>query len=494
MADRVLALYFEDNYIRLLVARGKQVERWASVSLDADLISGGLILDEKLVADKVKEIFDVIKHIDKLPSGGKKFRMGKRKIIVGMGGRDSLYRVLSLPVLSDALLEEAVYREAARILPVPLEELYLAYQRIPGNEEETRVFMAAFPKKTTDTLMRTLRMAGVTPHVLDLAPLALCSSVNEPRSIIADSRLDNLNIIVMADRVPQVIRSLALQSEIKTLTENMPTISEEFSRTVAFYNSSHQQEPLDADVPVFVSGDLADSPGTWPALVGRLNSKVSVLPSALEYPEDFPVSDFLVNLGLAAKSLSLEKEPANYSLINLNALPAAYRPQRINPYRAILPVIIVAGVVAVVFLFLTLQNNKSKTKDMEARRDNIASQIISNQQNISAVLEKNRGLQAVIAPLQAATGAFTDKISSLADSRDNTDTDLHTFIALKPGTVTVTKVMYSEKLITINGIASTDEAALGYAKVLRDFGGYEPMIVSSIDYVDGRYGFVLKLK
>lgn len=494
MADKVLTLYFEDNYIRLLVARAKQVERWASVSLDADLISGGLILNEELVADKVKEIFDVVKHIDSQSSGGKKFRMGKRKIIVGMSGRDSLYRVLSLPVLSDTLLEEAVYREAARILPVPLEELYLAYQRIPGNEEETRVFMAAFPKKTTDTLMRTLHMAGITPNVLDLAPLALCSSVNEPRSIIADSKLDSLNIIVMADRVPQVIRSLALQSEIKTLTENMPTISEEFSRTVAFYNSSHQQDPLDADVPVFVSGDLADSPGTWPALVGRLNSTVAILPSILEYPEDFPVSDFLVNLGLAAKSLSLEKETGNYSLINLNALPAAYMPQKISPFRIIVPVVAIAGVVAIVLLWLMLQNSKNETIDLESQKAVIQSSITSNQKNISDLLEENRLLQEAIGPIQAAVKAFTDKLNSLANSREVTDGDLHAFIELKPGNVTVTRVAYNDTIITIDGIAGTDEDALAYAKALRDTGGYDPLIVSSITYSDGRYGFVLKLK
>jgi len=55
---------------------------------------------------------------------------------------------------------------------------------------------------------------------------------------------------------PSVIRSLSLPGEGKSLAENIATINEEFSRTVAFYNSSHQQAPLDSSVPVFVSGDL----------------------------------------------------------------------------------------------------------------------------------------------------------------------------------------------------------------------------------------------
>jgi type IV pilus assembly protein PilM len=138
---------------------------------------------------------------------------GKGKLIVGLSGRDSLYRVISLPILEKSLLPEAVKREAARVLPVALDQLYLAYQRIPGGETETRIFLAAFPKNSTDILLKTLRMAGIAPQILDLAPLALCLSVNEPMSIIADASLDTLNIMVMADRVPQVIRSISLQSE-----------------------------------------------------------------------------------------------------------------------------------------------------------------------------------------------------------------------------------------------------------------------------------------
>ena len=66
----------------------------------------------------------------------------------------------------------------------------------------------------------------------------------------------------------------------------MPTITEEFSRTIAFYNSSHPQDLINADVPVFVSGDLAAEPDTWKALVSNLNSKVAVLPSSIQYPEE----------------------------------------------------------------------------------------------------------------------------------------------------------------------------------------------------------------
>ena len=133
-----------------------------------------------------------------------------------------------------------------------------------------------------------MRLAGIPPRVLDLAPLALCLSVNEPMAVIADVGLNTLNIMVLAERVPQVIRSLSLQGEGRKVSENMATISEEFSRTVAFYNSSHQQAPLGADVPVFVSGDLADAPDTWKAPVGKLNLKLPCCLSPCNTRRIFP--------------------------------------------------------------------------------------------------------------------------------------------------------------------------------------------------------------
>jgi type IV pilus assembly protein PilM len=476
MAERVIALYFEDTGIKLLVAKGRKAEQWASLPLEPGLVVGGVIVDETRVANKVKEIFTTIKNS---PIAG--LVSGKGKLIVGLSGRDSLYRVISLPVLEKSILAEAVRREAGRVLPVSLDQLYLAFQRIPGNENETRIFVAAFPKKATDVLIKTLRLAGVTLRVLDLAPLALCLSLNEPRAIIADARLDNLNIMVIAERVPQVIRSLSLQSEETNVTGNMANISEEFSRTVAFYNSSHQQAPLDSDVPVFVSGDLASAPDTWTELVGKLNSKVAVLPSAIQYPEDFPVNEFIVNLGLATKELGLEKEPGNYSLVNLNALPASALPKPINPYRIIVPVVAVVGIVSVFYLWNTWQTTKKETTALQSQLTSNQNQITNNNKALAALTEQNRLAQTEIQPIIDAANVFNTKLTGITAARTLMDNEVHQIIALKPTAVNLTGMNYSADGKMVTGSAENAADILSYAQALRDSGAFTT-VVSSIDY------------
>jgi len=488
VANKVMSLYLEDNGIRLLAASGRQVDKWLTVPLEPGLISGGVIQDENKVADKIRETFMAIKHVKrKLPGGGLTKRIaklfaGSGKLIIGLNGRDSLYRVVALPVLPESSLGEAVYREAGRVLPVSLDELYIAYQRIPGYANETRVFVAAFPKKTTDTLLRTLRIAGITPRYLDLAPLALCLAVNEPRSIIVDVRQDNLNLIIMANRVPQVIRSLALQSEEKIISENMPTISEEFSRTVAFYNSTHQQEPLDSSVPVCVSSDLANSPDDWKALVGKLESPVTVLPGAMQYPADFPSNEFAVNLGLATKELGLEKdETANYSLVNLNALPSALIPKQFNAMRVAIPVTAAIGIAGLALLWMNWQTNAATTKDLEASLASTQNVVQRNAAEIAQLTEQNRLIEAQIQPMLDYASVFNTKMDVLQAARNLTDSDLHQVVALKPGAVVLMTALHTGTAITINGSSSRYADALDYAQAIRDSGGFTT-VVATISY------------
>ena len=472
MAEKVLTLYFEDTSIKLLVAKGRKVESWAMVSLEPGLVTSGTIVDETKTAGKIKELLASIKA---------NLFSNKGKVIVGLSGRDSLYRVITLPVLEKSMLAEAVRREAGRVLPVSLDQLYLAYKRIPGNDNETRVFVAAYPKKSTDILIKTLRLAGVTPRVLDTAPLALCLAVNEPRAIIADVKSDSLNIMVLAERVPQVIRSLSLQSEGKTISGNMTTISEEFSRTVAFYNSSHQQAPIDSTVPVFVSGDLATAQDAWPELVGKLNSKVAILPIALEYPENFPVNDFVVNLGLATKELGLEKLPENYSLVNLNALPSSFLPQAVNPFVILVPVVAVVGIIGVIFMWNTWQKTKNDTISIQSQVTAKQNLITSNNKAVAALTEQNRSTLAQIQPIKDAATVLNNKLNSITAARTLTDSEVHQIIALKPGTVEVLALTYNADNQTVNGTAGNQADVLSYAQALRDAGGFTT-VVSAIVY------------
>ena len=449
MAKRVTTLFIRDTGINLLVMKGNQIEKWAGSPLEPGLVSQGLIVDEAQVADQVKQLFE--------ETGAK-----TNKVTVALSGHDSLYRIITLPELPEAVLPEAVRREAQRTIPTPLEEVYFSYQRLPPQTlGENRVFLATFPRNLVDALMRTLRQAGVKAHVMDLAPLALSRIPNEPRAIIVNARLDHLDVIVLADRLPQVIRRLSLPGEAESLEERLPLIAEEFNRTVSFYNSSHMEHALDNKVPVFVSGDLEEVPDMWPSVVGGGAYTVSALPSPVEVPEGFSTNQFMVNIGLALRELVKEEEGANFSIVNFNALPEAYVAPSFSMVRVLIPVVTVIGIGLIVFLVILIMNNRADIAQLGPEVASAEGKVTQLQRDVST-------LNTQIASAGGAADVLSSTLTSIARGRAVILSDLREIDRLAGETVSLGTVSHTGSSISMNGATPDVDRIFLYARALRD--------------------------
>jgi type IV pilus assembly protein PilM len=473
MAKKVTTLFIRDTNIDLLVMKGEQVEKWASSPLEPGLVSQGLIVDEAQVADKVEQIF-------------KETGAQKSKVITALSGHDSLYRIITLPELPDAVLPEAIRREAKRTIPTPLEDIYFSYQRLPSPKGESRIFLVTFPRELVDALVRTLRQAGVNPYVMDLAPLALCRIPDEPRAIIVNARLDYLDVAVIADRLPQVIRRLSLPGETESLEERLPLIAEEFNRTVSFYNSSHIEKPLDATVPVFIGGDLVEEPETWQSVVGGAGYSVAALPSPVEPPEGFNPNEFMVNIGLALKELQVEKEGANFSLVNFNALPEAYVPPRFSIVRVLLPVVTIIGIGLIIFAVILILNNSA---NIEALRTEVtvAESSVAQQRGQIATLNSKIG------PVQATASDLSARITTMERRRASIYLDLHEIVQLAKEKVSLVSVNHGGSSITVTGTAPNVELIYRYARDLRSSPRFSKVWVSSVKGSKGGFRFSFSL-
>jgi len=448
MAKRVTTLFIRDTSIDLVVMKGEQVEKWASLPLEPGLVSQGLIVDEEQVADKVKQIF-------------KETGAQTSKVITALSGHDSLYRIITLPELPEAVLPEAIRREAKRTIPTPLEDVYFSYQSLPAlTRGESRVFLVTFPRNLADALVRTLRQAGVKPYIMDLAPLALCRIPDEPRAIIVNARLDHLDVAVIADRLPQVIRRLSLPGETESLEERLPLIAEEVNRTVAFYNSSHVENPLDTTVPVFVCGDLVEEPETWQSVVGGAGYQVSALSSPVEPPEGFNFNEFMVNIGLALKELQVEKEGANFSLVNFNALPEAYVPPRFSIVRVLLPVVTIIGIGLVILAVILILINRTSIEVLRSDVTLAETSVTQQQQAITDLTKK-------IGPAKATADALNAQLTTMERERATFHEDLTQIERLAGEQVILNSVNHAGSSVAVTGTASNENAIFRYAEDLR---------------------------
>lgn len=493
MAKKIATLFIRDNSINVAVFNGLKIEKWASNPLEPDLVAQGLIKDETKVADSIKELL-------------KQNSIHAGKIITGLSGANTLYRLITLPEIPDALLAEAIKREAKRVLPISLDEVYLSYQAVPAvSRGERRLFITAYPKNTTDAMIRTVRLAGLDPYLMDLAPLSLARIPNEPRCLIISTREHQADIIVVEERLPQLIRVLTLPSEADTMAERLPAISEELNRTVVFYNSSHAEKPLNQTVPVFVSGELADVPDQWPQLVGRLNFPVSLLPLPIEIPPDFPAYDFIINMGLALKELTAEREGENFSTINLNVLPEMYHPKRVSLSWVLGPTIGIIGAAVLAYMgFLVYRGSvdvKQLREEVVKSESPISEQmkkIASVKEEINKVTPQLTPIDVQIAQLNGTAAVFKSKISGLEQSRTNADTYIKEriigFLPFDKKRLSVISVNYNPAAITVSGIANDEHEIFQYASKLRSSGGISMTLISSIAYDGNIYAFSLLIK
>jgi len=463
-----VSLFVEDTAIKLLHTKGRKVDKWAKIPLEPGLVSDGLIVEEEQIADRIKELF-------------KQHKIGTKTVIAGLSGLNSVYRLTSLPEMPDNILSAAIKQEAARIIPVPIDQMYLSYQVLPSSPEEIQVFLTAFPRNSADALLRTLSKAGFRATSLDLSPLALCRTVDAPEAIVIDAHAASLDIAIMVDRVPQVIRSFSLPGETDSLADRLPTIVEELDRTTAFYNSGHKEKPLSPKTPVFVAGDLVMAPESWSLFSGTEDAPVTELPSPVQSPEGFDASQFMTNIGLSLKTQPLEKE-GNYSIINFNALPAEEKPKKeVSSGRVLAPIGIVVGVGLLVWLWFSVDDVRSENEALREQVDLQQELIPPEREEISALEEEITVIEPQVAPLQAQAGIFGNTFTEMSDGRAQIDGDLRGIANFMPDEdVNLTSISHEGPWVNINGTAQEESLIFEYARSLRGSGRYSSVIITSI--------------
>ncbi|XUW99513.1 MAG: pilus assembly protein PilM [Dehalogenimonas sp.] len=468
MAKTFTTVYIEDNEIELLVTAGKQVEKWATAPLDSGMVTEGIIMQEDAVAERLKQLAS-----DNGVSG--------HQVVAAVSGQNSIFRLINIPEVPKNILDDAIHSEAARVIPVPLDQVYVSRQELPtGVAHEMRFFLAAHPKNATDSLMRTLNKAGLKSKVLDVAPLALVRNVNRSRCVVVNTWLSTIDIIVMVDRVPEVIRSFSLGSENLTESERLSTMAEEISRTITFYNSSHAEDPLGAEVPILVSGEIAEDKNGWPALGGPDGRTVEALTTDFRAPEGFDASRFVVNLGMAQRDLPNEFG----SVINLNAIPAIYLPRGVNWFNILAPAVGLLLIGALVYGWTVVDKAKKDADAIQPQIDAVQLQITQAQAKFAGYKPQIDAANAAVAPVQTEAAAYASFYTVLQSQREMASGYVRSAWLEKRNIdeVRLDSITWDGASVVIVGTAYTadEKIVFDYATALRDTYRFQNVIVTSI--------------
>jgi len=509
---QTVTLYIEDAEIKLLVCNGKQIVKWASLMIDPKLVRDGVILDEETVAREIKKLFETTGTKDK-------------KVIAALSGLNSVFRIITLPAaVPQSILDEAIENEAQRVLPVSIDQVYLSYQRISYDKEESHYFLVAHPKNSTDALIRTINSAGLKPQSMDLAPLALARCANEPKAVIVNSWLTYVDIIVMSESIPQVIRTLSLPTDSVALEDKLPLISEEIVRTIAFYNTSFASKALDAATPLLVCGDLTYNEEKLKEILGVLEHPIVQLTPPFPFAPDFPSCQYMVNAGMFLKGRLPKNGENHYSIVEIDALPKAYQPPSFSLKRVFSIVAVFVALMALVLGGIMLWNAYNKTAKLQNDYNLLQAEIASLNSDITALGAESDALNSEsesiaaevtaksqealyrqeliniqiennLEPIEdAETAALMQRLlDAITISMEKTNSDMGIITGLSEDIIDVTLITYTVDEATISGIAASEKSVFEYADALQNSGQFSTVLISSISNETNTLIFQIKL-
>lgn len=290
MAKQILSLSLEGTTLRILSANGDSVEAWDSVPFNPRFIRNGYVADPEGLGQVIKNALEERK-------------LTKGKVVCALSAVGTTSRILSLPKVEKGQLGSIVNREARRVVGSSLDDSYLHWRALPLKTAQQQVYLLTVPKEPLHALMKAMATAGLKPRLIDLKPLALMRAVNRRDAIIANGESNSVEVVIVIDDVPTLIRSAFLGEELLSADYAVGRISDELVRTITFYNDSHHDEPLNPELPIYCTGAVAGSVPFAINVATLTGRPIEPLEPPLRYPAEMPAAHYMVNMGLVLRAL-----------------------------------------------------------------------------------------------------------------------------------------------------------------------------------------------
>jgi len=296
---------------------------------------------------------------------------------------------------------------------------------------------------------------------------------------------DTVDLVVVADGVAAIARTVASKGEAVLFEDRLPQIADEYARTVEFYNGSHREKPLDQAAPVVLTGLLADESDV-PALVTAVLARpVERFTPAGGFPADFPAGRFAVNIGLARRQY-VSRNGAGAGKIalspaaNPNILPRKGGSRRISATGMLYPVAAVGLAVLAVFLFQLQVDVGAKTEDVRA-------ELASVNQQIDTMRDAAVGTAVAAADAEAEVDRLEEtRLAVLAAmSSSNMAESLLPTLEAAPGTVGIASIAQSADLIELSGTAGSEAVVTGFVLALERTGVFSSVYLSTLSVGEG---------
>lgn len=417
-----VTLEINSSVARILEIRGGKVVRWASVPLEPDTVEGTAIPNPRALEAAIKNL--------RAASG-----INKSDIVIGINALQSVNRLLPLSRLPPGgSLRERVQELAKEIMPFAANKLYLSGQNIADGNNAKFLFLGFF-KDAFDRQLENLAASGIKLQSLEYRPLALARTANKEEAVILNIEPSSFDIVVMVKGMPEIMRTVAWQEKALSLEQRVDNILSNLEMILNFYNTHNPGNSVLADAPLLITGESSETKGLVEELRGKTGHPVEQMGSPLEHPPDFPVSQYMVNIGLGLNNKTPRKDSWQTRIPRINLLPESYRTWKASAKQLALLGILLAASVLIFLAYQLITLESSKTAELQTRYAALNRQLQNRQMQINSLapLENTITQQRIIFSMRED---FTENIKAIIDEAKNLGVTVQAIVQQK-GTLTL---------------------------------------------------------
>ena len=185
----------------------------------------------------------------------------------------SFVRVIQIPKMTESEADNAVPYEAESFIPLPLDQVYLDWQKIGDEGDKMNILMVASPKDFVDGYLDVLDRAGLKPAALEVESQSCCRAV-----LATDSR----ETVLLVDL--DAFRSSLIMVEDGSLqfTSTIPIAGNSFTESIAriLGTSSAKAEEIKRKVGI---ANTAEYPNIKISLLPVLNNLAAEIKNILKF-------------------------------------------------------------------------------------------------------------------------------------------------------------------------------------------------------------------
>lgn len=212
------------------------------------MVNGGMS-DEKSFIELLKT------NMDKCKFG----QLSTKYVALSIPESKSFVRVIQIPQMSDAEAESAVPVEAESFIPLPVDQVYLDWQKIGYSQDKMNILIVASPKDFVDNYLSVFDTAGlkvVSLEVESQSCLRALLSPDKPESaLVVDIGTSRTSLIMVEDGNLQFTSTVPIAGH--NFTENIAKIlgvsllkAEEVKKKVGIANTADYPNIKTAVLPV----------------------------------------------------------------------------------------------------------------------------------------------------------------------------------------------------------------------------------------------------